>query len=198
MEENGVLSRFGTRIHITALDGIIHVNSLFTIAIFIGLAWQPTDPNADFVDDPSCAATVKIAEDLVVFHVYSFSCFLFSSIIALGMKQVIRMVKSVTDNNHRRIFTIEVAHINRTALRMGYLVSAIGSVSGCICLMLALMNMVQIKLGTLGCDTHTHTDTPAKQRRNDRTNKEECFPLGIFTLFACGCELLLQWSLWGR
>ncbi|XP_047327044.1 uncharacterized protein LOC124930741 [Impatiens glandulifera] len=150
MEDNGAVSRFGTRIHITALDGIIHVNSLFTIAVFIGLAWQPTDPNADFVDDPTCAATVKIAEDLVVFHVYSFSSFLFSSIIALGLKQVIRMVKPVNDN-HRRIFTIEVAHINRTALRIGYLVSAIGSASGCICLMLALINMVQIKLGTFGC-----------------------------------------------
>ena len=31
------------------------------------------------------------------------------------------------------------------------LVSAVGSLCGCACLMMALVNMVQIKLGTLAC-----------------------------------------------
>lgn len=33
------------------------------------------------------------------------------------------------------------------------LVSAVGSVSGCVFLMLALINLVQIKLGTLSCES---------------------------------------------
>lgn len=33
------------------------------------------------------------------------------------------------------------------------LVSGLGSVSGCVFLMLALIDVVQIKLGTLSCDT---------------------------------------------
>ncbi|GAA0156072.1 hypothetical protein LIER_13648 [Lithospermum erythrorhizon] len=46
---------------------------------------------------------------------------------------------------------MDLAHINRNALRVGYLVSAAGSVCGSVFLMLALVNVVQIKLGTLGC-----------------------------------------------
>ncbi|KAL0401287.1 UNVERIFIED_CONTAM: hypothetical protein Slati_4158600 [Sesamum latifolium] len=78
-----------TSIHITALDGIVNVNSLFTLAVFIGLAWNPTDPSNSLIDpiqQPGCSPGPKVAEDLVAFHVYSFSCFLFSSLVALGLK----------------------------------------------------------------------------------------------------------------
>lgn len=43
------------------------------------------------------------------------------------------------------------ALIHTSGLRLGMLVSAIGSVSGCAFLMLALVNVVQIKLGSLSC-----------------------------------------------
>lgn len=149
------LPHLGTRIHITALDGIVNVNSLFTLAVFIGLAWNPTDLSNSLVSDQTCAATPKMAEDLVTFHVYSFGSFLFSSLIALGLKQAMR-TSHISSNQypraiHVRDLTLDLALINRSALRVGYLVSAVGSVSGCICLMLALINVVQIKLGTLGC-----------------------------------------------
>ncbi|KAL0299227.1 UNVERIFIED_CONTAM: hypothetical protein Sradi_6582500 [Sesamum radiatum] len=83
-----------TSIHITALDGIVNVNSLFTLAVFIGLAWNPTDPSNSLIDpiqQPGCSPGPKVAEDLVAFHVYSFSCFLFSSLVALGLKQALRL-----------------------------------------------------------------------------------------------------------
>ncbi|XP_043715324.1 uncharacterized protein LOC122663747 [Telopea speciosissima] len=142
--------KFGTSIHITAIDGIVNVNSLFTLAVFIGLAWNPTDPTNTLVDDPNCVAGPHVAEDLVSFHVYSFSSFLFSSMIALGLKQAIRIAKI---NGGPVILhdAMIMAKINKTALRVGILVSAVGSVSGCLFLMLALVNVVQIKLGTLSC-----------------------------------------------
>ncbi|KAA8534151.1 hypothetical protein F0562_031656 [Nyssa sinensis] len=146
--DDAPLSRFGTSIHITALDGIVNVNSLFTLAVFIGLAWNPTDPNNSLITDPNCAASSKVAEDLVAFHVYSFSSFLFSSLVALGLKQAIRFAKTA---HYRTVFHLDLAQINRNALRVGYLVSAAGSVGGCVFLMLALVNVVQIKLGTLAC-----------------------------------------------
>ncbi|KAK9283929.1 hypothetical protein L1049_012186 [Liquidambar formosana] len=138
--------KVGTSVHITTLDGIVNVNSLFTLAVFIGLTWNPTDPLNSFVSGSSCAAGFSIAEDLVAFHVYSFSCFLFSSLVALGLKQAIRLSRgSVT-------YRFEIfAHINKTALRVGMLMSGAGSVCGCLFLMLALVNVVQIKLGTLAC-----------------------------------------------
>ncbi|KAF8396827.1 hypothetical protein HHK36_018461 [Tetracentron sinense] len=138
--------KFSTSIHITALDGIVNVNSLFTFAVFIGLAWNPNDPTNSLVDDPNCVAGSKIAEDLIAFHVYSFSSFLFSSLVALGLKQAIRIARSTDE-----VQSPMRAHVNKTVLRVGILVSAVGSVCGCGFLMLALVNVVQIKLGTLAC-----------------------------------------------
>ncbi|XP_059316076.1 uncharacterized protein LOC132066898 [Lycium ferocissimum] len=150
----GAVPKLGTTIHITALDGIINVNSLFTFAVFIGLAWNPHDQGNSLSDNQSCIAGPKVAEDLVAFHVYSFSCFLFSSLIALCLKQAIRLAKSA---HFPTVFSVDLALINRNALRVGYLVSAAGSVCGSVCLMLALINMVQIKLGVFGCGSkHTY------------------------------------------
>ncbi|GAU41030.1 hypothetical protein TSUD_133370 [Trifolium subterraneum] len=135
------LSSSITSVHITALDAITNVNSLFTLGVFIGLSFNPNDPSNNLNTNPSCTPTKTIAENLVAFHVYSFSSFLFSSLIALALKQAIRLSRTST----------AVAHINRSMLRVGMLVSGIGSVFGCGFLMLALVNVVQIKLGTLAC-----------------------------------------------
>ncbi|KAJ7967737.1 maternal effect embryo arrest 60 [Quillaja saponaria] len=141
------MSSSATSIHITALDGIVNVNSLFTLAVFIGLAWNPTDPNNSLNPDPTCNPSSSVTEDLVTFHVYSFSSFLFSSLIALGLKQAIRLSRN-SSFHHPFEFLV---HVNKSALRVGMLVSGVGSVSGCGFLMLALVNVVQIKLGTLSC-----------------------------------------------
>ncbi|XP_077214959.1 maternal effect embryo arrest 60 [Tasmannia lanceolata] len=141
-----------TSIQITALDGIINVNSLFTLAVFLGLAWNPNDPSNILVTDPSCLAGQKIAEDLVSFHVFSFSSFLFSSLVALGVKQAVRLAKTGACGSMRAHVNGNMrAHVNKTFLRFGLLTSAVGSVCGCGFLMMALVNLVQIKLGTLAC-----------------------------------------------
>ncbi|XP_057523095.1 uncharacterized protein LOC130802975 [Amaranthus tricolor] len=138
----------GTSIHITALDGIIHVNSIFTLAVFIGLSWNPNDPSNTLITDPSCSSlNTSVAENLVAFHVYSFGSFLFSSLVALGLKQAFRI--SVHYDSYR-------AFIHTSGLRLGMLVSAIGSVCGCGFLMMALINVAQIKLGSLSCGS-SHT-----------------------------------------
>ncbi|OIV91976.1 hypothetical protein TanjilG_07307 [Lupinus angustifolius] len=138
-----------TSLHITALDAIVNVNSLFTLAVFIGLSFNPNDPSNNLNTNPSCAPTTALAENLVAFHVYSFSSFLFSSLIALALKQAIRL--SRTHSFHYPHAVEFLAQINRTILRVGMLVSGFGSVFGCGFLMLALVNVVQIKLGTLAC-----------------------------------------------
>ncbi|KAJ6720516.1 hypothetical protein OIU85_023703 [Salix viminalis] len=145
-----------TSIQITALDGIINVNSLFTLAVFIGLAWNPADPTNTLIgpSDPiSCSPSPQTAKDLISFHVYSFSCFLFSSLIALALKQAIRIAKT-SDHNHGTYLQAAehlIAQVNKNLVRVGMLVSGIGSVCGCVFLMLALVNVVQLKLGSLGC-----------------------------------------------
>ncbi|CAD6220554.1 unnamed protein product [Miscanthus lutarioriparius] len=153
----------GTSIHITALDGIVNVNSLFTLAAFLGLAWRPSSDGPGLADgaDPRtgnpCAAGDRAESDLVSFHVLAFACFLFSSLVALCLKQLVR-----TYPGHRRaasssaavgagVVLGRTARINRAALRVGILASAVGSVVGCGFLMMALVNVVQVKLGRLGC-----------------------------------------------
>ncbi|CAD6220538.1 unnamed protein product [Miscanthus lutarioriparius] len=153
----------GTSIHITALDGIVNVNSLFTLATFLGLAWRPSSDGPGLADgaDPRtgnpCAAGDRAESDLVSFHVLAFACFLFSSLVALCLKQLVR-----TYPGHRRaasssaavgagVVLGRTARINRAALRVGILASAVGSVAGCGFLMMALVNVVQVKLGRLGC-----------------------------------------------
>ncbi|KAG5515199.1 hypothetical protein RHGRI_036291 [Rhododendron griersonianum] len=133
-----------TSIHAMALDGIVNVNSLFTVATFLGLALNPT--NHTLLDSTksssSCTPTTSVAEHLVTFHVYSFSSFLFSSLVASALKQA---VKTADDGDN------PTAQVSLKALRAGILASAAGSVSGCVCLMLALVDLIQIKLGVLSC-----------------------------------------------
>ncbi|TKY67392.1 hypothetical protein E2542_SST10285 [Spatholobus suberectus] len=150
-----------TRIHIMALDGIVNVNSLFTLALFLGITTTSTT-NTLIGDDADCAAGTSISESLIAFHVYSFSSFLFSSLIALALKNVININKDVDDgdvlgnNNNNNNWIHSVAKINTVVLRLGTLVSAFGSVFGCGFLVMALVDLVQIKLGTLACGSpHT-------------------------------------------
>ncbi|TKY67394.1 hypothetical protein E2542_SST10287 [Spatholobus suberectus] len=148
-----------TRIHIMALDGIVNVNSLFTLALFLGITSTNTN-NTLIGDDADCAAGTSISEGLIAFHVYSFSSFLFSSLIALALKNVINLSKDVDDgdvlNNNNNNWIHSVAKINTVVLRLGTLVSAFGSVFGCGFLVMALVDLVQIKLGTLACGSpHT-------------------------------------------
>ncbi|XP_050235940.1 uncharacterized protein LOC126685980 [Mercurialis annua] len=142
-----------TKIHIMALDGIVNVNSLFTLGLFLGLAYPAPDPATTLIGDPSCFASSAVAEDLVTFHVYSFSAFLFSSLVALAIKQAIK----IEDKDDDFVVTEAelggggLVHVNMVALRVGTLVSGFGSVLGCGFLMMALVQLVQMKLGVLSC-----------------------------------------------
>lgn len=150
--DNVSRQRFRTSIHIMALDGIVNVNSLFTFAVFLGLAWYPTtNPAVTLASaaDPACIADTAMGESLIEFHVYSFSSFLFSSLIACALKQALR-IRHGDGDGELRSFPMAI-HVNAAALRGGILVSAAGSVFGCVFLMLALVDLVQIKLGTLAC-----------------------------------------------
>lgn len=145
-----------TPIHIMALDGIVTVNSLFTLALFLGIVnADPTDPTYTLVSSnntttSSCLAPSYLAEDLIVFHVYSFSSFLFSSLIASALKQAIKTTAK-DGGDEGDAGDLMVVHVHTTVLRLGILGCAVGSVFGCLFLMLALVNLVQIKLGILAC-----------------------------------------------
>lgn len=93
----------------------------------------------------ACDAGIDVAKKLLVFEVVSFSFFLFSSLVAQGLKLAINILNSKDANEAFR------AHINAKVLRIGMLGSAVGSVMGCLFLMLSMVNVIEIRLGLLSC-----------------------------------------------
>ncbi|CAL5386107.1 unnamed protein product [Camellia sinensis] len=132
-----------TSVRVTALDGLVNVNSLFTIAVFVGLSL--TTPHQHSLNPSTCDAGIDVAKKLLVFEVVSFSFFLFSSLVAQGLKLAINIL------NSRDVDEAFRAHINIKVLRFGMVGSAVGSMMGCLFLMLSMINVVEIKLGTLSC-----------------------------------------------
>jgi len=133
-----------TGVHVTALDGLVNVNSHFTIAVFVGLSL--TTPNQHSLENKTaCDAGIDVARKLLVFEVVSFSFFLFSSLVAQGLKLAINLL------NSKDVDEVFRAHINLKVLRLGMMGSAIGSVMGCLFLMLSMVNVIQIRLGMLSC-----------------------------------------------
>ncbi|CAL9038362.1 uncharacterized protein LOC135619221 [Musa acuminata AAA Group] len=137
-----------TSIHVTALDGLVNVNSLFTIAVFVGVSIAA--PGQRSLEGRStCDAGPDVARNLLVFEVVSFSFFLFSSLVAQGLKLAINLLNS---NDVDEAFR---AHINARVLRLGMLASAVGSVMGCLFLLLSMVDVIQIRLGLLSCGSQS-------------------------------------------
>uniref|UniRef100_A0A5B7AY55 Maternal effect embryo arrest protein n=1 Tax=Davidia involucrata TaxID=16924 RepID=A0A5B7AY55_DAVIN len=133
-----------TSVHVTALDGLVNVNSLFTIAVFVGLSLT-TQGQHSLESPTTCDAGIDVAKKLLVFEVVSFSFFLFSSLVAQGLKLAINLL------NSKDVDEAFKAHINLKVLRFGMLGSALGSVMGCLFLMLSMVSVIEIRLGTLSC-----------------------------------------------
>ncbi|VFQ69736.1 unnamed protein product [Cuscuta campestris] len=137
-----------TSVHVTALDGLVNVNSLFTIAVFVGLSL--TVPGQRSLEERSaCDAGIDVVRKLLVFEVVSFSFFLFSSLVAQGLKLAINLLNSRDVDDGFR------AHVNSRVLRLGMMGSAAGSVMGCLFLMLSMVDVIQIRLGLLSCGSRS-------------------------------------------
>ncbi|OAY74625.1 uncharacterized protein LOC109707430 [Ananas comosus] len=131
-----------TSIHVTALDGVVNVNSLFTVAVFVGLSLTgPPSPG----QGGGCSAGADVARNLLAFEVVSFSFFLFSSLVAQGLKLALNLINANDPHDAFR------ARIDARLLRLGMLASAGGSVLGCVFLLLSMVDVIQIRLGLLSC-----------------------------------------------
>ncbi|PIN01519.1 hypothetical protein CDL12_25976 [Handroanthus impetiginosus] len=138
------VSRLKTSIHVTALDGIVNVNSLFTMAIFIGFSLTVPEA-ATATSRPECTTSRETVRRLIVFEVVSFSFFLYSSLIAQSLKLAINLLNNMDPNDPHK------ADIDPDYLKYGLFGSAIGSVVGCSFLMLSIVDFIQVKLGAYSC-----------------------------------------------
>ncbi|KMZ67464.1 maternal effect embryoarrest 60 [Zostera marina] len=134
-----------TRTHVNTLDGLVTVNSLFTIAVFVGLSLEPSSTDAKL----ECYPNYDVQKNLFVFEILSFSFFLFSSLVAQGLKMALSLRNCSLTNE------IYVAEIDGRILRSGMLGSAIGSMCGCFFLVMSVMDIIQIRLGYFTCGSST-------------------------------------------
>ncbi|CAN6452721.1 unnamed protein product [Victoria cruziana] len=133
-----------TKIHVTALDGLVSVNSLFTIAVFLGLSLASPGQRS-LQAKAGCDAGTEVSRQLVLCEVVSFSAFLFSSLIAQGLKLAIVVING--DDREEPLH----AKVSFQLLRAGLVLSAAGSVLGCAALTISMVLLVEIKLGVLSC-----------------------------------------------
>lgn len=133
-----------TSVHVTALDGIVSVNSLFTMALFIGFSLTVPE-TATAVSRASCTTSRETVRRLIVFEVVSFSFFLFSSLVAQSLKLAINLRNSLdSDDPHKATIDVDF-------LKYGLCSSAVGSGMGCTFLMLSIVDFIRVKLGSLSC-----------------------------------------------
>ncbi|CAN6452720.1 unnamed protein product [Victoria cruziana] len=133
-----------TKVHVTALDGLVSVNSLFTIAVFLGLSLASPGQRS-LQARAGCDAGLEADRQLVLSEVVSFSAFLFSSLIAQGLKLAIVII------NSRDLHEASHADVGFQLLRAGLVISAAGSILGCATLTISMVLLVEIKLGVLSC-----------------------------------------------
>lgn len=134
------------------LDDIVSLNSLFTVAVFIGLSFAQPGQVQSLEDDPRCHPDPKIRKRLVAYEIASFSCFIFAGFLAKTVK-----VFLYTSENHDAIRRKqkgyrekEEPHRKLKSL-VGFFLSIYGTMIGCLLVLLAMVDVIQIKLGRLSC-----------------------------------------------
>ncbi|XP_057985126.1 uncharacterized protein LOC110652445 isoform X1 [Hevea brasiliensis] len=127
-------------IHQKALDDLVNVNSLFTIAVFVGLSFASPGQHS-LENRPECDADPGMAMRLILYEVISFACFLLSSLVAKTLKV------------HLNIYQEDEFKQWHLKLGRGFMLylSAIASIVGVVFLALSMANVIQIRIGKLSC-----------------------------------------------
>eukprot|EP00250_Pteridium_aquilinum_P016596 c23184_g1_i1 orf=81-755(+) len=161
---------FHQQLHVAALNEVVSVNSFFTAAVFIGLSLSATQ-QMSLVS--TCQAGANVARNLVVHEVVAFSCYLFSTLVAQGLKLQLtlsslkrkHLTKQPANNYKGQLHlpqrgtkaSVYIDDISRLLsprlLRLGMMLSALGSIVGTVFLMLSMVSVVQIRLGLISCNS---------------------------------------------
>ncbi|KAL8091969.1 uncharacterized protein LOC141693195 [Apium graveolens] len=126
--------------HIKSLDDLVNVNSLFTLAVFVGLS-QASPGIRSLENRDECDAGPRVAKMLVLYEVVAFACFLLSSLVAKVLKLHLSL------DCQRYSFVKSRFDLKDFML----ILAATSSVSGIILLMLSVVNVVQIRIGLYSC-----------------------------------------------
>ncbi|KAL1825269.1 hypothetical protein ACET3Z_012047 [Daucus carota] len=128
-------------VHLKLLDDLVNVNSLLTIAVFVGLSLAT--PDIKSLDSRhECRAGPREAKKLVLSEVIAFSCFLLSSIVAKVLKLHLYL-----DGVGSYAFTRPHLDLKEFMLAL----SACASVAGIVSVSLSIVYIIEIRVGLLSC-----------------------------------------------
>ncbi|KAF8037964.1 hypothetical protein BT93_B0726 [Corymbia citriodora subsp. variegata] len=124
------------------LDDIVGLNSWFTVAMFVGLSLAtPGQVHSLEEDRPECDPDAKLRKRLIFYEIASFSFFIFSGFLGKTVKIVLYIYeKKKRANPHRQVFSL-----------LAFYFAIYGTMTGCLFLLLAMVDVVQIKLGKISC-----------------------------------------------
>ncbi|KAK2651564.1 hypothetical protein Ddye_011420 [Dipteronia dyeriana] len=139
-------------VHQKALDDLVNVNSLFTLAVFVGLAYA--NPSQRSLENrPECDPDPGLAKRLVIYEVNSFACFLFSSLVAKAIKVILNIRKKELTRDHILVpdRLCKKVILSETWKRISLGLSVFASFAGIVLLTLSMVYVVQIRVGKLTC-----------------------------------------------
>ncbi|KAI5068742.1 hypothetical protein GOP47_0017087 [Adiantum capillus-veneris] len=136
-------------LHVSALDALVNVNSIFSGVVFIGLAFS-SNTNTSLVvsstDDP-CNPSSNTARLVVLFEVLAFAAYLLSSLIAQGLKLQLALIGA------KKVVPNALVPINERFIRFGMAVTAFCTAVGTVFLTLSIIFLIELRLGALSCPT---------------------------------------------
>ena len=128
------------KVHIRTLDDLVNVNTLFTLAVFVGLS-QASPGTHSLENREECNAGPRVAKMLVLYEVVAFACFLLSSLVAKVLKLFLSL-------DSTRFTFVRQGFVLKDFL---LILTASASVSGIILLLLSVVNVVQVRIGLYSC-----------------------------------------------
>ncbi|KAI4370672.1 hypothetical protein MLD38_018996 [Melastoma candidum] len=121
------------------LDDVVSLNALFTMAVFIGLSFALPGQVLSLNEDMHCHPSIGIRKRLVFFEITSFSCFVFSGIMAKTVMMFIYIKHGDGSSQRKKLILVP------------FYLSIYGTMLGCLFLLLAMVDVIQIKLGRISC-----------------------------------------------
>ncbi|KAK4837407.1 hypothetical protein QYF36_005165 [Acer negundo] len=140
-----------------ALEDLVNVNSLFTLAVFVGLAYA--NPSQRSLENrPECDPDPGLGKRLIIFEVNSFACFLFSSLVAKAIKVLLNISKKeltrdhqTKNHNHVPDRLCKKILLSEPWKRFSLGLAVLASFAGIVLLTLSIVYVIQIRIGKLTC-----------------------------------------------
>ncbi|KAF8041317.1 hypothetical protein BT93_A0048 [Corymbia citriodora subsp. variegata] len=134
-------------VHQRALDDLVTVNSLFTVAVFVGLAFASPEPQ-NIAGNKECEAGVRVARRLAMNEVISFAFYLFSSLVAKSLKT--HLFTYLIGKPEEK----KINHWSSKVLRGSlFVLSTSTSIIGSVFLLHSMIDIVQLNLDLRGPTT---------------------------------------------